>query len=85
MFVLLYCTSKHKQTQVGFSVSKKYGHAVKRNRLRRQMKAAVSLLMPCVADSFNVVIIPRKQNEPYLFGEITDSFNKLFAKAGLLK
>lgn len=49
------------------------------------MKAAVSLLMPCVADSFNVVIIPRKQNEPYLFGEITDSFNKLFAKAGLLK
>ncbi len=85
LFVVLYCTSRQQQTKVGFSVSNKYGHAVQRNRLRRQMKAVVSSLMPQMADFYNVVIIPRKHNEPYLFDDIMQSFSKLFAKAGLLK
>ncbi len=82
-FVLLYCKSNKNQSQVGFSVSKKYGHAVCRNRIRRQMKAAVSAVMPRVKNGFNVVLVPRK-NKPYRFEEIVESTEKLFAKAGLL-
>ena len=68
---------------MGFSVSKKYGHAVTRNRLRRQMKAAVSPIMPNVAKGFNMVLIPRK-TEPYLFADIAQSVHNLFVKAGLV-
>ena len=82
-FVLLYCKSNKSQSQVGFSIGKKYGHAVARNRLRRQMKAAVSQLMPKVTKGYNVVLVPRK-NEPYLFCNILSSVTKLFEKAGLL-
>lgn len=81
-FVLLYCKSNKAQTQVGFSVSKKYGHAVSRNRLRRQMKAAVSPLMPAVASGYNIVLVPRK-TEPYDFCDIQNSVLNLFEKAGL--
>ena len=83
-FILLYCASKIKQSKVGFSVSKKYGKAVRRNRIRRQLKAAVSVVMPNVKDYFNAVFIPRR-HDAYQYGEIVESVNNLFAKAGLLQ
>ena len=83
-FILLYCESNAKLSKVGFSVSKKYGKAVQRNRIRRQLKAAVSAIMPNCRDGFNAVIIPRK-SEAYQYGEIVASIGKLFEKAGLVK
>lgn len=83
-FVLLFCKSNKPTSQVGFSVSKKYGHAVCRNRIRRQMKAAVSAVMPNVKGGFNLVLVPRKSRE-YNFSEIVASTQNLFVKAGLMK
>lgn len=83
-FILLYCGSNTKVSKVGFSVSKKYGKAVQRNRIRRQLKAAVSAVMPNVKDGMNAVIIPRR-HEAYDFDEITESVRSLFEKAGLIK
>ncbi|MCH5156594.1 MAG: ribonuclease P protein component [Clostridiales bacterium] len=86
-FVMLYCTNAKqgvKQTRVGFSVSKKFGKAVKRNRIRRQMKAAVSVNMPRVKDGYNVIFIPRR-HESYLFEEVLNSVQYLLKKADLLQ
>ena len=83
-FILLYCGSNGKQSKVGFSVSKKYGKAVQRNRIRRQLKAAVSAIMPNVVGGFNAVIIPRR-HEAYEYGDIVASVGKLFEKAGLMQ
>lgn len=82
-FVMLYCAGS-KQTKVGFSVGKKYGHAVRRNRIRRQMKAAVSQIMPDVKNGYSVIFIPRKSVD-YDFSDVTESVRVLFSKAGLLK
>ena len=81
-FILLYCASNSKQSKVGFSVSKKYGKAVQRNRIRRQLKAAVSGIMPFARDGFNAVIIPRR-SDSYKYDEIVASVHHLFEKAGL--
>ena len=83
-FVLLYCASNNKQSKVGFSVSKKFGKAVQRNRIRRQLKAAVSVVMPNARDGFNAVFIPRR-HDAYQYDEILSSVQKLFEKAGLLQ
>lgn len=83
-FVLLYCTSNAKQSKVGFSIGKKYGHAVQRNRLRRQLKASLVQFMPQVKAGYNLVVVPRK-NAPYLFADITQSVSYLLNKADLLQ
>ena len=67
---------------MGFSVSKKYGHAVQRNRIRRQMKAAASQFMPQVKNGYNLVIVPRRQEE-YEFSQIVQSLKNLLEKAEL--
>lgn len=82
-FVLLYCKSNLQQSKFGFSVSKKYGHAVQRNRIRRQMKAAASVYAGQVKSGYNVVFIPRAGVE-YEYSAILASFRKLLTKAGLL-
>ena len=86
-FVMLYCQSKSKQvveTKVGFSVSKKFGKAVKRNRIRRQLKAAVSAVMPQVQMGYNVIFIPRR-HEDYEFCDVSSSVQFLLKKARLLQ
>ena len=82
--ILLYCASNAKQSKVGFSVSKKFGKAVHRNRIRRQLKAAVSVVMPTVKSGFNAVFIPRR-HEAYEFADVSASVRKLMEKAGLLQ
>lgn len=82
-FVMLYCKSNNPQSQAGFSVSKKYGNAVHRNRIRRQLKAAVSNCMPNVAPRYNIIFIPRKK-ESYVYADIAQSVSALLAKAGLI-
>lgn len=83
-FALLFCKSNRMQSQVGFSVSKKYGHAVCRNRIRRQMKAAASQFMPQIKDGFNLIFIPCHSGK-YRFDRILLSMQKLLEKADLLK
>lgn len=82
-FVMLFCKSNNQVPQAGFSVSKKFGNAVRRNRVRRQLKAAVSNLMPKVKSHYNIVFIPRK-NGSYLYADIVESVTSLFEKSGLL-
>ena len=82
--VMLYCKSHSNPTKVGFSVSKKFGKAVRRNRIRRQLKAAVSSVITQVANGYNVVFIPRCREE-FVFDDLRQSVVKLFTKSGLMQ
>ncbi len=81
---MLYCEAHSVPTKVGFSISKKYGKAVHRNRIRRQLKAAASGFMEKVSDGYNVVFIPRRHSE-YRFDEVRESVERLFVKSGLMQ
>ena len=50
----------HPGWRVGYTVSKKCGNAVTRNRIRRRLRAAMSALAPLCRDGFDYVIVATK-------------------------
>lgn len=70
------------RARVGFTVSRKVGGAVERNRARRRLKAALASLGPeCVDGGVDVVVIGRtetlKRSFPDLIGDMTLAFKRL--------
>ena len=71
--------------RLGYTVSKKNGNSVKRNRIRRRLKAAISLLdasIPATAADYVIVARPIAITTPFLVlqSELTRAFGALATK-----
>src|SRR5260370_28577168 len=64
--IIYACTSDLPYTRVGFSVSRKVGNAVHRNRLRRLYREAFRLTKHELPKGLDLVLIPRRPDEPTL-------------------
>lgn len=71
--------------RVGFSVSKKMGKAVKRNRIKRMLKEIYRLNQHRFRGDVDLVLIPRQKLIGATYAEIEKGMIKLFDKAGILK
>jgi len=68
--------------RIGFTVTKKVGNAVKRNRARRRLRAAVDEVVPCHArEGYDFVVIGRAATikRPYsmLVNDLKTAFDRL--------
>lgn len=81
--VLYVMKTKNKPTKVGFTATKKIGNAVKRNRARRVMKAALAEHLPLNTKGFDLVLVARGQTPFLKSTQLSKTLGKLFAKAGL--
>ena len=71
--------------KAGFSVSKKIGKAVIRNKARRRMKESFRHLIPELQNGFNAVFVARNGIENADYAAISKSMKYLLKKANLLK
>src|SRR5262245_58047888 len=60
------CANGLEHSRLGLSVSRKYGGAVARNRLRRLYREAYRLCKRDLPTGLDLVLIPRSPNEPTL-------------------
>jgi ribonuclease P protein component len=66
-WLLIYaCPNNLKFTRLGLSVSRKYGNAPARNRLRRLYREAFRLSKQLLPTGLDLVLLPRSPNEPTL-------------------
>ncbi len=71
--------------RLGITVSKKLGHAVTRNRIRRRIREAYRLLEPKLEAGYDVVIVARHAAEKAVFAALTEEMENHFRQLGLLK
>jgi ribonuclease P protein component len=78
-FVIYYDWNETQITRVGVSVSKKHGGAVKRNRIRRQIKAMLSDILS-FKESVDLIVITRNDYDENQFHENKSKLKELIKK-----
>ncbi len=71
--------------RVGITVSKKLGHAVVRNRIRRRLREIYRLNEERFAPGWDIVVVARTKAIEAAFPELTRAYLSLAGKAGLLR
>ena len=81
----MFVTARNRKgkVQVGFSVSKKIGNSVQRNRAKRRLKACFSPLLPCVKPGYNLIFIARSAALTAPFLAMQRSMVSALARAGV--
>lgn len=84
-YMVLYTRrNREGKNRVGFTVSKKLGHAVVRNRTRRRLREVYRLNEIALKPGYDIVIVARSRAVGAPFGKLTSSFLHLADKAGIL-
>ncbi|MDY6806743.1 MAG: ribonuclease P protein component [Cyanobacteriota bacterium] len=72
-------------TRVGISIGKKVSkHAVVRNRLKRQIRAAMKVLLPKIKPGWDLAIVVKKTAPRCNYHQILQQLEQLLAKAEVL-
>ena len=74
----------HKEKRAGFTVSVKLGHAVTRNRIRRQLRAVYRLNSDAIRPGTDVVIVARSRCIGADFHVMEAAFLSACGKLGIL-
>ena len=80
---LVYLKTKYKTFKVGFSVSKKIGKSVVRNKVKRQLRECFYSLKNNVNNSYNYVFVAREGIDDMSFLEIKNNMKELLIKCEL--
>lgn len=84
LLVLITSPNTLSYNRYGFSVSKRLGKAVKRNRIKRQMREAVRLLHPQIAPGWDMVFVARVAIQSADYEQITDTIQRVLEEMDLL-
>lgn len=83
--IVMYAVNNEKaETRFGFSVSKKVGNAVFRNRVKRKLREICRLNMHKIKGGYDIIIVARAIAASKKYSEILNETEKLLNKAKVI-
>lgn len=85
LLVLCWLANAQPLSRCGFTVSRRIGTAVERNRARRRMSEAMRLVWDLVEPGWDLVVVARPPINDADFTQIQDACLRVLRRAGLLR
>lgn len=85
LMTLVYAKSRNETVRIGFSVSKRVGNAIQRNRAKRRMRACVSPYAEHLKGGCNIILIARPEVLEAPFTELKRQTEALLKRCGVLE
>lgn len=83
LFSLVYARNRVEAVRVGFSVSKRIGNSVQRNRAKRRLRACITPMLPNIRKGTNLIFIARRDVLTEPFGSMQAQMEELLKRSGL--
>ena len=83
VLLFTFVKSRVQEPKVGFSVSKKIGKSVVRNKVKRRLRSAFCELYPHIKKNHNYIFTAKPGIEKLSYSEIKDNMKQLFVKSGM--
>ncbi|MBC8590883.1 ribonuclease P protein component [Wansuia hejianensis] len=78
-------TNNLDKTRVGYTITKKIGNSVVRNKIRRRMKEIYRLNFHNIKEGYDIVFIPKKNVVNMSYDQLENSFLHIMNMARVLK
>lgn len=72
-------------TRVGYSITKKVGNAITRNKIRRRLKEIHRLYIFNIKKGYDLIVIPKKNVVDLSYKELESAVLHIFKLAGILE
>jgi len=83
--VLIFRKNNNEITRFGFSVGKKFGAAVKRNRIKRQLREICRHKIEDIKPGYDLIFVVRQAARNADFNMLKNQLESLLKRAGLLR
>lgn len=85
LLVVIFRKTNKDTTRIGFSITKKYGKAVQRNRTKRQLREIIGSRIGMVKQGYDIVFAVRKEEKEAHYKDLDDAVNTLLKRAKLYR
>ncbi len=83
--VLIACPNDEQALRIGIAAGRSIGNAVKRNRIKRILRASVHGMLTEINPGWDVVLLARQPISTATYQETREALRSLFARARLFK
>ena len=85
LFSLIWARNRLDTVHIGFSVSKKIGNSVQRNRVKRRLRACITPMLPIIRRGMNLIIVARPEVLTVAFVEMQKQMYDLLQRSKLVE
>ena len=83
--VLFFRKNNQNLSRVGFSISKKYGNAVQRNKIKRRLREIYRVRLDKIRTGYDLIFIVRIRARDASFAKLENQMENLLKRASLFK